>query len=101
MTPNKLWFGIFGLWLLFLSGALSGLVGSPGVIQALRLSSLLYQKHEQLMATESDIARLEVETALLETSHVVQEREVRRVLGYAAPDELIFDFAESEKPGVL
>lgn len=36
---------------------------------------------------------MEGEKVRLEKSAATQEREVRRVLGYAASDEIIFDFA--------
>jgi cell division protein FtsB len=92
MTPNRLWIGIFCLWLVFLSG----IAGAPGVIQAVKLSSLLQSKHAQVTVAQVDISKLETDIALLETSRVVQEREVRRVLGYAGNDEIIFDFTGSE-----
>ena len=39
--------------------------------------------------------------AFLLYAHVVtdQEREIRRVLGYAASDEIIFDFSSTERLG--
>ncbi len=92
LTPLRLWLMIFGLWAVFLSGLFSSIVGSPGIIQAVRLRSLLQAKQAQMAKFEAEISRVERECESLEKSRVVQEREIRRVLGYAAPDEIIFDF---------
>lgn len=93
-SPTKLWLIIFGIWAALLSGLLSGIVGSPGVLQAVQLNSFLNQKQEQVAFLESEIVRLDSDSERLEKSRVAQEREIRRVLGYAGEDELIFDFAE-------
>jgi cell division protein FtsB len=88
----KAWFAVFSLWGIFLSGILAGFVGSPGVIQAVRLNSLLHAKETQLTELQDELSRIKTEVSGLEKSRVVQQREIRRVLGYAASDELIFDF---------
>jgi cell division protein FtsB len=82
----------FGCWLIFLSGFLAPFVGSPGIVQAIRLHGLLDAKQDQMQHIEDQIRQLEAEALRLEKSSVVQEREIRRVLGYAAGDEIIFDF---------
>jgi cell division protein FtsB len=92
----KVWTGIFTLWGLLLSGVSAGFVGSPGIIQAVRLNSLLHAKETQLMSLQEDLSRLKTEVTGLERSRVVQQREIRRVLGYAAPDEVIFDFTQND-----
>ncbi len=94
--PNTLWLGVFGAWALFLSGAFASFVGSPGIIQAIRLKSLLSSKEAQTSRIRADIAKLQTENQQLEKNKAVQQREIRRVLGYAAPDELIFDFSSGE-----
>jgi len=94
---HRIWIGIFGAWALFLSGALTGLVGSPGVVQVLRLRSLLAEKQAKAMHLESEITQLELDRERLDKSKVAQEHEVRKVLGYAAPDEIIFDFSAAER----
>ena len=90
--PGRLWLGIFGLWAVFLSGLPAAYVDSPGIIQAVRLNRLLASKQEKVLALEAELERMEAESQRLEKSRATQEREIRRVLGYAGPDELIFDF---------
>lgn len=97
ITPKRLWGFIFAVWGVFLSGVLAGMVGSPGAIQALRLKSLLEAKQDQISQIEGEVHALEAEAGRLEKSRVAQEREIRRTLGYAAPDEIIFDFASNDK----
>jgi hypothetical protein len=92
VTPFRLWVTFFALWAIFLSGALAGFVGTPGAIQAIHLKSLLNEKQARLAEIQAGIDHLQSEASELERSKVVQRREIRRVLGYAAGDELIFDF---------
>jgi cell division protein FtsB len=82
---------------MFLSGAGASFVGSPGVLQGVRLKKLLESKRTALLKLEDEVIRGEEESGRLEKSRLVQEREIRRSLGYAAPDELIFDFTASER----
>jgi hypothetical protein len=42
------------------------------------------------------IAKLEADSVALETDRAVQEREIRRVLGYTSKNEIIFDFSLSQ-----
>ena len=88
-----LWISLLSLWAMFLSGILSDLAGSPGLIQSYRLHSLLQSRQHELSGLETQIARMDLDRRRLEENTVVQEREIRRVLGYAAKDELIFDFS--------
>jgi cell division protein FtsB len=97
LTPNRLWFSIFGVWFILLSGLLAHWGGSPGVLQAFRLSSLLSVKQQKVQELEAEVAQLEEESTRLEKSRVAQEREIRRTLGYAAQDELIFDFSSATR----
>jgi cell division protein FtsB len=92
----KFWAAIFTLWGLLLSGVFAGFVGSPGVIQAVRLTSLLHAKESQLLELQEDLSRLKTEVAGLERSRIIQQREIRRVLGYTGPDEVVFDFTQNE-----
>lgn len=92
MTAGKIWIGIFGLWLILLSGVLVNRVGSPGILQALRLKSYLDSQVLQTQKLEEELKRLQSEARLLSVSRVAQHREIRRVLGYAAEDELVFVF---------
>ena len=88
-SPHRIWLGIFGVWVFLLTGIFSG----PGVIQAIRLHSLLSAKQAELVQVQFDIDSLQSQAENLQKSPMAQEREIRRVLGYAAPDELIFDFS--------
>jgi hypothetical protein len=83
---------LFGLWILFLSGMLANFVGSPGILQAIRLKNLLESKKLQLAQAQEELRRLKTDAILLENNRFAQQREIRRVLGYAAGDEIIFDF---------
>lgn len=95
LTPFRLWITIFGVWLVLLSGVLAGIGGSPGIIQSLRLKHLFAVKQDELGNVETEVRRLEDESARLERSRFAQEREIRKVLGYAAEDEIIFQFGPS------
>ena len=99
MTPRRVWQFLFAVWLVFLSGGVHSLfrVGPPGAWQAVRLQMLLDQRRQETDRIREEIERLTAETARLDQSRVALEREIRRVLGYAAADELIFDFSASER----
>lgn len=99
VTPGRLWIFVFAVWGVILTGVLAGFFGPPGIIQAMRLRSLLAQKIEKTAMIEAGIARLDSEIKRLEKSTAAQEREVRRVLGYVASDEIVFDFAEAVPSG--
>ncbi len=92
MKSHKFWLVVFSIWTILLSGAFSSIVGSPGILDWMRLDSLLSEKEKQIAGVESEIERLKSESHLLESSAALQQREIRRVLGYAGKDELIFDF---------
>ncbi len=83
------------IWLVLISGALPW-SGAPGIWQALQLRSLLEHKRQNLVRIEREVAELESEKKLLEADRTTQEREIRRVLGYAAPDEIVFDFSRQK-----
>lgn len=91
--PTQLWIVIFIVW----SISLSGLVGVPGILQSLRLKSLLNSKQTQMNELQTELIRLQDEALGLEKNKVLQQREIRRVLGYSAPDELIFDFTPQQE----
>jgi cell division protein FtsB len=54
------------------------------------------QKKQQLISLNSEMKRLQFEVSKLEHNRVAQEKEIRRTLGYAATDEIIFDFVSSD-----
>lgn len=93
--PTRIWIGAFALWIVFLTGIFSGWTRSPGVLQNMKLQELLDAKQSKIHALEAEIALLESEAQTLEKSKALQQREIRRVLGYAASDEIIFDFTDS------
>jgi cell division protein FtsB len=92
---TRIWLGAFALWSLFLSGAVASVIGSPGVLQLFRLRGLLDSRESELGRLEAEIHRLQTEAGRLGGSKVLQQREIRRVLGYAAPDEIVFDFRQT------
>lgn len=96
LSANWKWLLLFGCWSLFLTGFFANFVGSPGILQAVRLDNLLQTKREQLSQLEQELKRLRQEVVQLETNRFAQEKEVRRVLGYAANNELIFDFSSMD-----
>ena len=63
------------------------------MIQAFRLTSLSAERIEKLRETEALNRKLLAEVSQLEVNSYIQESEIRRVLGYATSDELIFDFS--------
>ena len=72
---------------------------SRGVWQAWQLERMVDNRKEQLAQLEARTQQLERDRKLLETSAVAQEREARRVLGYVAPNELVFDLKPTQIVG--
>ena len=87
------WGSLLGIWAILLTGVLADLTGSPGIAQSFKLRSLLSSRQKELQSIERVMGVLDDERKRLEENPAVQEREIRRVLGYAAKDELIFDFS--------
>lgn len=95
-TPNRVWIAVFGVWLFMLSGVTQHVgVGSPGLVQFLRLNALLQDRQTQATELDAEVARLEEDAAALAKSRVVQEREIRKTMGYVGENEMIFDFSLS------
>ena len=92
--PHRFWAGVFGVWLILLSGILNPWVGGPGLLQWARLKRLHSQRLARLTEMENQVIDLSSEQVRLEKSAVLQQHEIRRVLGYVRPDELVFDFSE-------
>ena len=90
--PVKLWLTLFGIWALFISGVGSTMTGSPGLTQVLRLKSILSERESRAWVLKGEIGQLQLEALELEKNRYAQQREIRHVLGYAAPDEIVFDF---------
>lgn len=95
-TPNRVWAGIFVFWLFMLSGVGQSFgFGSPGLLQFLRLNALLSDRHAQSAEIDLEITKFEADSSALEKSRVVQEREIRKSMGYVGENEIIFDFSLS------
>ena len=92
-TPDRFWIAFFGVWLLLLSGVLNRWTGGPGLLQWWRIERLVQTKQTRLTELESAVMALSTEQVRLERSPVAQRREIRRVLGYLGPDEILFDFS--------
>ncbi len=86
---------LFSVWALVLSGLFDQTFSSPGVLQALELRSLLSEKQSQVAALEAELRSLEEQYQRLDKNEVAIEREIRKTLGYAASDEIIFDFSHA------
>ncbi|MBU6375258.1 MAG: hypothetical protein KGQ59_04630 [Bdellovibrionales bacterium] len=97
-NPHRVWLAIFGLWFVLLTGVFNRWLGSPGLIQWWRLESLLSQRQAKLVEIENHVLALSTDQVRLERSAIAQQREIRKVLGYVRPDELIFDFS-AERSG--
>jgi cell division protein FtsB len=98
-TPNQVWIVLFSVWGLILTGTLASVLGSfvaPGVLQAVRLQNLLQSKTVQLEKIQAHINDLQTSAELIEKSPISQQREIRRVLGYAASDEIVFEFSSNQ-----
>lgn len=93
-SANRKWIILLGCWLLFLSGGFANFVGSPGILQAVRLNNLLQEKTENLRLAKNELQKLRNEANLLENNPFAQMREIRRILGYAAQNELLFDLGD-------
>ncbi|MCM0605676.1 MAG: septum formation initiator family protein [Xanthomonadaceae bacterium] len=92
---NKVWMVVFGLWILILTGIFTPFTDTPGLTQWMRLRSLLNQKRQKIAELDGRHEYLSLEVERLEKSAAHQEREIRKVLGYVAPGELIFDFSQN------
>jgi len=95
-TPNRVWLAVFAIWLFMLSGVSQSVgLGSPGLLQLLRLSSLLEERQAHSLEIDQEIAKLESESIALEKSRTLQEKEIRKTMGYVGENEVIFDFSLS------
>jgi len=89
---HHFWLGFFFLWMIFTSGFLYSYTHSPGLLQSWQLRSLLSEKKTELVETENKVVKLKKQAEAFKTNSYVQELTIRRVLGYTAPNEIIFDF---------
>ncbi len=96
-TPTRAWIAIFAFWLFLLTGITHEFgAGSPGLLQYSRLNGLLRDRQRSLAESDAEIEKVEAESALLEKSKSVLEREVRKTMGYVGENEMIFDFSLSQ-----
>ncbi len=91
---HRVWIIIFCVWSLVLTGSLQFMTSAPGVTQWYQLQDIVRFKNEELANLEEEIRQLESERRALMTSAATQEKEIRRVLGYARSDELVFQFVK-------
>ena len=88
---NKIWFIFFSVWILILSGWVPLFGSAPGVRQVFQLQAHYNRREielEELKAQRDDYDQLFLK---LKRDQGVQEREIRRVLGYTRVDEMVFD----------
>jgi cell division protein FtsB len=97
LSIHHKWAILFGCWLLFLTGIFANFVGSPGILQWMRLRNLYSLKQDQLTHLNDELSKLQMEASQLSSNRIAQEKEIRRVLGYASADEIIFDFTPSNQ----
>ena len=96
---NRRWGIFFAVWIFLLSGLVSDFIKSPGILQALRLKAVLETKEKQVSEAKRNLKMLQTTAHQLEKNRYAQAREIRRVLGFAAPDEIIFDFNHTKEEG--
>src|SRR3954466_11610899 len=69
---TKVWLAVLALWLAMLSGGAAPWTGPPGVLQQLRLHSLLGFRKAEQAELQDKIEKLRSEAGLLERSRAVQ-----------------------------
>ncbi len=95
LNVQRAWLALFGIWTLLLSGVFADFVGTPGLVQWRKLEELYQLKKSEQERLEYELARVQKEIVDLEKDPEAQRREIRRLLGYVAPDEVIFEFPET------
>ena len=96
----KVWILLTVSWLTILSGIFfTQGFGPPGFIQWLSIQRETSLRQMDLNKIEAETATLDTESLRLEKSKSYQEKEIRRVLGYTASDELVFDFSSGDRVG--
>lgn len=92
MSPHRAWLFFFGIWTLILTGLLDFWLESPGLKQWYRVESSLKEARQNIVDIENRTLLQNQTIHQLETNPVAQEREIRKVLGYLASDEIVFEF---------
>jgi len=92
MAIARLWLLLFVSWGIFLTGVAERFGGPQGIAQYLQIKALADQRAEELSRLEDELERVETEAGKLERSRTAQVREIRRVLGYAGPDDLVIEW---------
>ena len=80
------------MWTTILTGVFADFVGTPGLVQWKKLNQLYDLKRTELNALEADLQHLQTEISRIEKDPDTQKKEIRRILGYVAADELVFEF---------
>ncbi len=86
------WVGFFIIWLTILSGVFSKISSSPGLLQLVRLKTLIQERHIDVAKMEAQRVDLERQIKNIDQNPYLQEKMIREILGYARKDEIIFDF---------
>ena len=86
------WVGFFAIWLLLLSGTLPYQENRPGVLQVFELKKHLQSQESSLTELDQRVHDTQKEIDEFNKNTVLQEQEIRRVLGYTAKNELVFYF---------
>ncbi len=73
----------------------------PGILQWFELKGELNDRRADLASIDAEISMIDQDSRRLERSRPAQEKEIRRVLGYVAEDELIFDFSSASREAVI
>lgn len=100
IRSHKLWLGIFLIWLVLISGiGMNQLqqkkeIYKPGIIQAFELYQIKKKKEDHVKTLENNLRHLEIEKEELIHNPIAQQRAIRKVLGYAQKNELVFDFSK-------
>lgn len=98
--PTRFWIGFFLVWALLISGLVENTFHAPGIFQVVELKKLESERREKMVLLETEIAAMQSETENLQKSVALQEREIRKTLGYVAEDEILFDFSAVARPKV-
>lgn len=91
---NRAWIVFFGIWFLLLTGTLDTWFENPGIKQWHLLKEGVQKKRQEIVEVESDSELLKETAKQLQSNPAAQEREIRRVLGYLGPNEVVFEFSQ-------
>lgn len=94
---SAFWLVFFSIWGLLISGIFENAFHAPGIMQAIELKQLESERRLKLIEVENEIALMQNENENLQKNLALQEREIRKTLGYVAEDEILFDFSSTSR----